>query len=170
MSNKPCLEFWRSSATQTTLKTWERENPHLEWQSRGRTHLIKHGSEVQRITALSSDESDYHALLRSSVHALGIKALLNDWHYGVKCEIHMRCDSSAARGMSARQELGTSMLAYVSCGYNKQQRKCSVSPPSENLSDTFTKSVPSDADRCYLCMNFHVVNVGSGRHRKLEST
>ena len=38
---------------------------------------------------------------RVGTHALGIKAMLNDWHDGVKCEIHMGCDSSAARGMSA---------------------------------------------------------------------
>ena len=126
---------------------------------------------MQRTTALSSDESDYHALLKSSVHALGIKALLNDWHYGVKCEIHMRCDSSAARGMSARQELMTSMFTYVSCGYNKQQRKCSVSPCQVRICQTRSRN-PSqpDADRCYLCMNFHMGNEGSGQHRKLEST
>ena len=46
------------------------------------THLIKHGSAVQSTIALSSGEPEYHALLRSSAHALGINAMLNDWHYG----------------------------------------------------------------------------------------
>ena len=49
------------------------------------THLIKHGSAVQSTIALSSGESENFALLRSSAHALGIKAMLNDWHHGVKC-------------------------------------------------------------------------------------
>ena len=69
-------------------------------------HLIKQGSVVQSAIALSSGESEHNALLRSSAHALGIKAMLNDWRYGVECEIRMRCDSSAARGVSARQGLG----------------------------------------------------------------
>ena len=71
-----------------------------------RSHLLKHGSAVQNTVALSSGESENYALLRSSAHALGIKAMLNDSHYGVKCEFHMRYDSSAARGTSARQGSG----------------------------------------------------------------
>ena len=39
---------------------------------------------------------------RQVVH-LESKAMLNDWHFEVKCEKHMRCDSRAARGVSARQ-------------------------------------------------------------------
>ena len=42
---------------------------------------------------------------------------------------------------------------------------------SENLSDTFTKSLSQvDADRCDWCMNFFMRHVGSGRHRKQETT
>ena len=37
------------------------------------------------------------------------------------------------------------------------------------LSDTCTKALSQvDADRCYRYMNFHVGNVGRGRHGKLE--
>ena len=61
---------------------------------------------MQSTIALSSVELEHCALLISSAHALAFKAMLNDWQYGVKCEIHMRCDSSAARGMFARQGLG----------------------------------------------------------------
>ena len=77
------------------------------------SHLIKHGSAVQSTIALSSGESEYYALLRSSAHVLGIKAMLNDWHHGVKCEIHMRCDSSAAK----RQ------VCSARIGHNKGYRK-----------------------------------------------
>ena len=58
---------------------------------------------MQSTIALSSGESEYYALLRSSAHAFGIKAILNDWRNGVTYEIPVRCDSSAARGMSTRQ-------------------------------------------------------------------
>ena len=74
---------------------------------------VKHGRAVQSTTALSSGELEYYALPRPSAHALGIKAMLNDWHYGVKCEIHMRCDSSAAKGLSVRGLGKLNMLTNV---------------------------------------------------------
>ena len=58
------------------------------------------GSAVQSITAFSSGESEYDALrqITQPIH-IAIKAMLNDWCYGVNCESDMQCDSSAARGM-----------------------------------------------------------------------
>ena len=55
-----------------------------------RSHLIQHGSAVQSTTALSSGESECNVLVRSSAHALGTKAMLNDCHYGLPCESRMR--------------------------------------------------------------------------------
>ena len=75
-------------------------------------HLIKHGTAVQSTVALSSGESEYCALRRSSAHARGIRAMLNDWHYGVECESHMRCDSSAA---SDKDWENCDMLMCASC-------------------------------------------------------
>ena len=102
--------------------------------------------------------------------------MLNDWNYGVKCEIHMRCDSSALGGMSDRQ--GLAKTRHVDLRFLWLQRaeqegllKVLSVPTSEYLSGTFTKSLSqADNDRCYRCMNFHTGNVGSGRHRMLEST
>ena len=85
---------------QIMLESWERENPNVEWQSCWE-HLIKHGTAVQSTVALSSGESEHYALLRSSVHALGIKAMLNDWRYGVECEIRIRCVCSSRTGDSS---------------------------------------------------------------------
>ena len=67
------------------------------------------------------------------------------------------------------------ILMCASCGYNKQYRKDVLKvlsvPTNENLSDSLTKSLSQiDQDRCYRCMTFHMRNVGSGRHRKLENT
>ena len=84
------------------------------------SHLIYYGSAVQSTIALSSGESEHFTLLRSSAHALGIKAMLNDWLYGVKCEIHMRCDRGAARSMSARQGLGETRHVDVRFFWLKQ--------------------------------------------------
>lgn len=138
------------------------------------SHLIKHGSTVQSTVSLSSGESEYYALLRASAHALGIKAMLSDWNYGVECEIHMRCDSSAARGISARQGLGKVRhidvrFLWLQQAVQEGRLKVLSVPTSENVSDTFTKAlVHVDAERCYRRMRFHTGTVGSGRHRRLE--
>ena len=77
---------------------------------------------MQCTIALSSGETEYYALLRSSAKALGIKAMLNDLRYGVECEIRMRCDSSAARGTSARQGHLDMLTCAFSCGCDRQYR------------------------------------------------
>ena len=122
--------------------------------------------------ALISGESEYYALLRSLAHAFGIKALLSDWCCGVNCEVPMHCDSSAARGLSARQGLGKTVTSTcVSCGYNRQCKKV-VSGRRARTCQTHSRNPcpQADADRCHRCMGFHVGNVGSGRHLKMEST
>ena len=113
--------------------------------------MIKRGSTLQCTMTLSSGESECYALLRSSAHAVGIKAMLNDWHYGMNCEMHMRCESSAKRGMSAGQGLGTRDVRFLWQQAVQEGRVKVLSvPTSENLSDTFTKSLSqADADLCH---------------------
>ena len=92
------------------------------------------------------------------------------------CEIHMRCDGSAARSMSARQGLAKTRhvdvrFLWLQQAVQEGRLKVLSVPTSENLSDTFTKSLSQvDADRRCRCPNFHMGNVGSGRHRKLANT
>ena len=149
---------------QTMLETWEHAHRSLEWQSRG-GHTWSNMGSVQSTSALSGGESGYFALLRSCAHALGIKAMLSDRCCGVYCEIHMRCDSSTARGMSVRQ--GLVKTRRVDVPTTGSARRTLNDPTSENMSDTFTKSLSqADADRCNRCMNFHMGDVGSGRHLK----
>ena len=114
---------------------------------------------MQSSIALSSGESEYCALLRCAAHALGIKAMLIDWHYGVKCEIHVLCDSSAARGMSAGQGLRKTRhvdVRFLWLPGGVQEGRLKVL----NLS-------LADADRCCRCMNVHMGNVGSSLHRNV---
>ena len=61
---------------------------------------------------------------------------------------------------SAGVGVKSDMLMHDSCDYNQRYKK-NVSkfcvPTSENLSDTFTKSLSqADADRCYRCTNYHM--------------
>ena len=98
---------------------------------------------MQSTMVLSSGESEYYALHKSSAHAIGIKAILTDRHCGVNCKIHMRCDSSAARGMSARQGWVKTRHVDVRFLWLRQavqegRLKVLSVPTSENLSDTFT--------------------------------
>ena len=138
--------------------------------------MLKHGSSVQSTIALSSGESEYYALLRASAHALGVKAMLQDWGYGVGLDIHVRCDSSAARGIAARQGLGK--MRHVDVCYLRLQQavlegrlKVLSVPTSENFSDVFTKPLTAEAAKaCYDGMNFRTCNTGSAKHRKLGSS
>jgi hypothetical protein len=138
-------------------------------------HLLKHGSCVQSTVALSSGESEYYSLLRASAHALGVKAMLQDWGYGVGLGLSMRCDSSAARGIAARQGLGKLRHIDVRFLWLQQavlQKRLVVRsvPTAENWSDVFTKPLPADAAaKCFEGMHFRASAAGSGssRHRKL---
>ena len=136
-------------------------------------HLLKHGSSVQSTVALSSGESEYYALLRASAHALGIKSMLQDWAYGTTLEVAMRCDSSAARGIAARQGLGR--MRHVDVRYLWLQQavlegrlKVLSVPTAENLSDTFTKALSAEAaTHCHEGMGFRTGLDRSSRHRRL---
>ena len=142
------------ATTNIAWSFWEHASSALEWQSLGVTLDQTWESGAKHNVGLSRGESEYNALLRSSAHALGIKAMLNDLHCGMKCEIHMRCDSSTARDMLARQGLGETrhvdvcflwLLQAVQEGRLKVLRV----PSSVNVSDTFTISLShADADRC----------------------
>ena len=78
-------------------------------------HLLKHGSAVQSTIALSSGESEYYAMLRAASHSLGVRSMLEDWSYGMELKIVIKCGSSAARGIAARQGLGK--LRHVDVRY-----------------------------------------------------
>ena len=62
------------------------------------------------------------------------------------CRFVCDCDSSAARGISARQGLGKTRhvdlrFLWLQQAAQEGRRKVLSVPTSENLSDTFTKSV-----------------------------
>ena len=136
-------------------------------------HLLKHGSSVQTTIALSSGESEYYALLRASSHALGIKALLGDWCYAINVEIVMKCDSSAARGIAARQGHGRMRhvdvrFLWLQQAVREGRLRVAAVPTAENWSDVFTKPLAQDAaKKCYRGLRFETDHSGSRKHRKL---
>ena len=68
-------------------------------------HSVKHGSNLQSTIALSSGESEHYALVKSTALGMSIQALMEDW--GVKYDLQVYSDSSAARGTARRRGLGT---------------------------------------------------------------
>ena len=114
----------------------------MAWtQGTGQSHLPDAGT-CLRIVVISSFKS--------------LQLCLIGFHTRVECEMHMRCDRSTARGMSARQGLRNTRHVDVRHLWLQQavQRGCLKVlrvPTSENLSDTFTKSL-SQADAVIIAM------------------
>ena len=139
-------------------------------------HLLKHGGAVQSTIALSSGEPEYYAMLRAASHGLGVRSLLEDWGCGVDLEIVIKCDSSTARGIAARQGLGK--MRHVDVRYLWLQQQVlhgrlkieSVpTPTKDNWSDLFTKPLDkATVRRCCDGLHFEMDNRRSGRHRRLE--
>ena len=106
---------------------------------------VKHGSNLQSTTALSSGESEYYALVKASKEALGLQSLLRDW--GLDLPVEVSSDSSAARGHVARRGLGK--MRHIQTRYLWVQErvgeghiKISAVPGTRNIADTLTKCVP----------------------------
>lgn len=112
------------------------------------SHCIKHSSNIQSTISLSSGESEFYAIVKAAGTGLSIQALLSDW--GLTTSLVLRSDSSAARGTTQRQGLGSTR--HVETRYlwvqEKVQRKAleleKVST-SANLSDLCAKPLPEAA-------------------------
>ena len=68
------------------------------------SHLIRSYAKTQQVLALSSGEAELYAAVRASTEVLGIKSLLLD--FGVKVEVRVLVDASAALGILNRKGLG----------------------------------------------------------------
>eukprot|EP00435_Cladocopium_sp_Y103_P036481 s3436_g9.t1 len=120
-------------------------------------HNIKHSSNIQSTISLSSGESEYYAIVKAAAVSLSIQALMADW--GLTVSLKIKSDSSAARGTSQRQGLGSTR--HIETRYlwvqEKVQRKAftleKVSTNS-NYSDICTKPLPEAAlDKHLRSMN-----------------
>ena len=76
-------------------------------------HCVKHGSNLQWAISFSSGESECYALVKASATGTSVRALLEDW--GVKYDVTVYSDSSAARGTASRSGLGK--LRHVQTTY-----------------------------------------------------
>ena len=71
-------------------------------------HLIKSWSSTQKITALSSGEAEYYAIVKGASQGIGIRSMLQDFQINAASTryIEVKEDSSAAKGIASRRGLG----------------------------------------------------------------
>ena len=67
-------------------------------------HLLKSWSSTQPSISLSSGEAEYYGVVKATGIALGQQSLMAD--LGMKVSVRVWTDSSAARGICGRSELG----------------------------------------------------------------
>ena len=128
-------------------------------------HGIKTWSATQQVIALSSGEAEYYGMVRGAGNALGLSGVFRDM--GIKHEITMYTDSSAAKGISSRRGLGKVRHVELNALWLQDQvargriavRKISG---EENISDSLTK--PATPDRIKQTMRGTLQRVVPGRH------
>ena len=67
-------------------------------------HVIKSWSTAQNVIALSSGEAEYYGMVKGGSVGIGIHSMLQDM--GVKRQIRISTDASAAKGIASRKGLG----------------------------------------------------------------
>ncbi len=68
------------------------------------SHCLKTYSHTQETVALSSGESEFYGIVKAATMGLGMKGLFAD--LGVKVEVQVNTDSSAAKSIASRRGAG----------------------------------------------------------------
>ena len=68
------------------------------------THIFKTWSTTQGVTALSSGEAEYYALVKTASQCLGMKAMMED--VGMHTNVKVITEATAAIGIARRTGLG----------------------------------------------------------------
>ena len=132
------------------------------------THMWKSWATNQAVTALSSGEAEYYALVKAGSVSLGVQTLMRELGMTLEGPIELNSDASAAIGISNR--IGSGKIRHIEVTQLWLQEKVSsreIIPvkvgTDENLADALTKGVDA-AD-----IMKHVAGVGmelrSDRHK-----
>jgi hypothetical protein len=68
-------------------------------------HVLKAWSITQNVIATSSGEAEFYAMVKAASQSLGMKVMLNDM--GIKVQVKIITDATAAKGIAHRKGLGT---------------------------------------------------------------
>ena len=107
-------------------------------------HCVKSWSTTQSVLTLSSGEAELVGLAKGVSYALGMKSLCKD--LGVKVDVEVRADATAAIGMASRR--GTGKVRHLDVSHLWIQERIrngevtlSKVPGKENPADAMTKYV-----------------------------
>ncbi len=66
------------------------------------SHLIKSWSSTQKVTALSSGEAEYYAIVKRASQGIGVRSMLQDFQINDVSQryVEIKEDSSAAKGIA----------------------------------------------------------------------
>ena len=128
-------------------------------------HSIKTWSATQQVIASSSGEAEYYGMVKGAGNALGLAGVFRD--LGIKHEIVLYTDSSAAKGISSRRGLGKVRHIELNQLWLQDQvarGKISVRKirGEDNISDSLTKH--SNPERIKQTMNGTLQKIVHGRH------
>ena len=72
------------------------------------SHLIKGWSSIQKVTALSSGEAEYYAIVKGACQGIGVRSMFQDFQINDVSQryVEINEDSSAAKGIASRRGLG----------------------------------------------------------------
>jgi hypothetical protein len=109
-------------------------------------HPIKSWSSTQKVTALSSGEAEYYALVKGAAQGMGIRSMMKDFkiYQAEGSPIEIKEDSAAAKGIASRRGLGKMKHIdikelWVQEKVAKGEIKITKVPGTENLADALTK-------------------------------
>jgi hypothetical protein len=109
-------------------------------------HLIKSWSSTQKITALSSGEAEYYAIVKGASQGIGIRSMLQDFQIKEASTryIEVKEDSSAAKGIASRRGLGKLKHVdikelWIQEKVGNGDLKITKVPGTINLADALTK-------------------------------
>ena len=106
-------------------------------------HVLRTWSVTQAVTALSSGEAEFYAMIEGGTRGIGLKNMLNELG-GQFAEVELFTDSSAAKGFSSQR--GLSKIRHIDVkdlwlqdAVKEQRIKLRTVPGTENPADVLTK-------------------------------
>ena len=109
-------------------------------------HLIKSWSSTQQVTALSSGEAEYYAIVKGASQGIGIRSMLKDFQISEASNryIEVKEDSSAAKGIASRRGLGKLKHVdikelWIQEKVHEGDLRITKVPGTINLADALTK-------------------------------
>ena len=129
------------------------------------SHCIKVWSVNQQVIATSSGEAEYYGMVKGASNGLGLQGMLQD--SGVKLNILLKTDSSAAKGIASRRGLGKVRHIELSELWLQDQvarGRISIEKVrgEDNFSDSLTKH--SNPEKILQTLKLTSQRVTCGRH------